>query len=467
MPDEPGIWKFQIRSQPIQAGLTDVEGTFTCSAAILMASDTPFDRRGAVRVSGNQHYLEFADGTPFFWLGDTAWSGPALCETLEEWDHYLRTRHDQGFTAVQFNSVSPWRAAPTDAEGRTGFLGREDVRIDPAYFQRLDRFVDAINRQGLLAAPVLLWSLKADDPGSYLSEEDCIRLVRYQVARYQGHHVLWILAGDNHYDEQTTEKWKRVGRAVFGTGENPRQAPVTTHPSGRNWPWETWRDEEWLTVLSYQSGHGDDDNAFRWLHSGPPHCTWDARPVINLEPPYEGHNGYASKQPHTDRSVRRATYWSLLATRTAGVSYGGQGVWSWHTKEGEPPTDHPGAGAAPHWRDALKFPGALQMRHVRDLFCSLPWWSLRPAEHLLLTQPGSENPAQYLSVSKSEDDRILIAYLPVGGEIALTADALPQKERAEWFSPRDGSRISAERLRPGVFSAPDNQDWVLLLEAGH
>jgi hypothetical protein len=29
---------------------------------------------GPLRVTPNHHYLEYADGTPFFYLGDTAWT---------------------------------------------------------------------------------------------------------------------------------------------------------------------------------------------------------------------------------------------------------------------------------------------------------------------------------------------------------------------------------------------------------
>jgi len=30
-------------------------------------------QHGILKVSINGHYLEFEDGTPFFWLGDTGW----------------------------------------------------------------------------------------------------------------------------------------------------------------------------------------------------------------------------------------------------------------------------------------------------------------------------------------------------------------------------------------------------------
>ena len=37
--------------------------------------DNPLYRHGPIRVAENRRFLEFYDGTPFFWLGDTWWMG--------------------------------------------------------------------------------------------------------------------------------------------------------------------------------------------------------------------------------------------------------------------------------------------------------------------------------------------------------------------------------------------------------
>lgn len=458
-PTEEGTWRYRTHAAPKAAGLDNRSGTFICRR---VAGDNPFSRHGPVRVSGDGHYLQHQDGTPFFWLGDTVWNGPLL-STAEDWDAYLTDRTGKGFSVVQFNTLAPWRTAPTDAEGDVAFTGRDPVRINPRFFQRLDARMDAINAAGMLAAPVLLWSLTDRDPGKYLSEEDCIRLARYQVARYGAHQVVWILAGDNPYTGESAEKWKRVGRAVFG--ENRHPAPVATHPTGMNWPWESWRDEAWLDILGYQSGHGDDAGTLRWLHSGPPAQhgrKTPARPVINLEPPYEAHVAYQSKKPHSAYSVRRAAYWSLLSAPTAGLTYGGHGLWSWHTRPGEEPTDHSGTGVAPTWREALSLPGSRQMEHVADLFRQLPWWKLRPAsDTVLVNQPHAEDPARHVAAARTEDGAVTVLYLPAEtGVVTVKADV--PTGGARWLDPRTGM-TSAARAERSRFHTPTNEDWVLLL----
>src|SRR5690348_15593458 len=67
-------------------------------------------------------YLETVDGKPFFWLGDTVWSGPAAA-SLDDWNAYLADRRAKGFNVVQFNAVVPWRVDRTDADGQTAYSG--------------------------------------------------------------------------------------------------------------------------------------------------------------------------------------------------------------------------------------------------------------------------------------------------------------------------------------------------------
>jgi hypothetical protein len=44
-----------------------------------------------LQVSPNGHYLQLADGTPFFWLGDTAWKLGRL--SPGDVERYVDNRH--------------------------------------------------------------------------------------------------------------------------------------------------------------------------------------------------------------------------------------------------------------------------------------------------------------------------------------------------------------------------------------
>jgi uncharacterized protein DUF4038/uncharacterized protein DUF5060/collagenase-like protein with putative collagen-binding domain len=459
MASETGKWTFRTHSMPVVPGLDGQAGEFICQGK---AGTTRFLQHGAVRVSKNGRFFEHADGTPFLWVGDTCWYGPIL-STKQDWNTYLADRVSKRFDVVHFNVVAPRNGVAVDENGEISFSGENPIRINPRFYQRLDERIDAVNSHGLLAAIVLTWGLRPVDSGNSLPETQVVRLIRYLESRYGGNHVVWIVTGDNYYKGADGERWKRIGRAAF---DGRAHAPVTTHPAGMHWPWDSFRDEKWLDFIIYQSGHGDNADTLRWIHSGPPHQHWQdppARPFINIEPPYEGHLGYHSRKPHSDYATRRAIYWSLLNAPTAGVTYGAHGVWSWHTAVGQPPTDHPNTGVAKTWREALPFPGSTQMKYLEEFFTSIAWWTLRPDDSLLTEQPGGDDPARHVSASRSEKGDLAVVYLPIGGSVKLRDGVLRTGLQAEWFNPRLGSRTRIQSPRSSVFQAADQQDWVLLL----
>ncbi|MCX7048779.1 MAG: DUF5060 domain-containing protein, partial [Candidatus Sumerlaeota bacterium] len=264
MPDQIGTWRYETSSKEDE-GLNGKKGEFVCVAS---KGETVFDKHGAVRVSENGRYFAHRDGTPFFWLADTVWNGALCSKTTDDWNFFLRDRRAKKFSGIQF-LLAQWRAAPTDIEGQTAYTGYDKISIKPAFFKRMDTRVAAINANGLLAIPVLLWTLgkKEDNPGQ-LPEEQAVLLARYMVARYGAHHVIWILPGDGNYSGATAaDHWKRIGRAVFDTDDH---APVLLHPCGMNWPYDAFLDEKWLSALGYQSGPGDDAKTLRSRNSGPP-----------------------------------------------------------------------------------------------------------------------------------------------------------------------------------------------------
>ena len=376
----------------------------------------------------------------------------------------LADRVEKNFTGIQV-VMTQWRAAYGDAEGQTAYTSEGDnLEINPAFFQRLDARLDAINEAGLLAAPVVLWGLGNPDevpvPGR-LPVDQAVRLARYIVARYQGHHVFWFLGGDDNY-ERERDRWLEVGRRVF---DYPHHAIATLHPQGMQWHFDPFLGEDWLDVLIYQSGHGDGENNLRWIHSGSPAEKWQIanRPVINSEPPYEDHVAYQSREPHPAYNVRRASYWSLLNAPTAGVSYGVHGIWSWET-EPAVPLNHDGSGTAKPWNEAMDLPGSEDLGHAAELFMSFDWWELRPDQSLLASQPGGDDPARFVAAARTEDGDTAVLYLPVGGEVTLVPESLQDGLSATWFNPRDGSETPVESTESNTYTAPDNQDWVLLLQ---
>ena len=63
----------------------------------------PWDN-GKLKVSDNQRYLQFENGQPFFWLGETGWLLPERLDRAEaEW--YLQSCAKAGYNVVQVQTI--------------------------------------------------------------------------------------------------------------------------------------------------------------------------------------------------------------------------------------------------------------------------------------------------------------------------------------------------------------------------
>jgi hypothetical protein len=410
-------------------------------------------------------------------MADTAWNGPLLA-TSEEWEVYLAERARQRFTAVQWVATH-WLAAPTgDLHGERAYHGHERISVNPRFFQQLDRKTQRLTESGMLSVPVMLWAatwsspqVNALNPGVVLPEDQAILLCRYMLARWSAYPVAWILPGDGVYEGEVAERWKRIGRAVFG--EDPH-APVTLHPGGLEWPYDAFRDEPWLDFCGYQSGHSDNERTFAWLVGGAPAQGWEAlptRPVINLEPCYENHIGGPFGFRHDAHAVRRALYWSLLNAPTAGVSYGGHGVWGWDDGT-QPSTNHPSTGVPLPWRNALLMPGAEQIAHLVATLESIAWWRLRPAPGLVAAQPRTARTADsrnFIAAAQSAEGDEALVYIPTGGVVELDLRGLTSDLLASWINPRTGARepvIDQGSATLRRLATPTGDDWLLLFSKG-
>ena len=63
--------------------------------------NNPLYKRGKLRVTEDNRYFEFSDGTPFVWLGDTWWKGLCKRISFEDFKELAADRVEKGFTLIQ------------------------------------------------------------------------------------------------------------------------------------------------------------------------------------------------------------------------------------------------------------------------------------------------------------------------------------------------------------------------------
>lgn len=463
MPDEKGTWQWKtVCSDEANKGLNELSGSFNCTEN---SSQLNIYKKGAITRTPGLYHLEYSDGAPFFWAGCTAWNG-TLKSTDAEWKHYLENRVDNHYSIIQFVTTQ-WRGGDKNSNGQVAFEGSGLIRINPDFFQHLDKKIDQINDHGLVAAPVLLWALPVStgrhlSPGYYLPEDEAILLARYMVARYGGHHVVWILGGDGKYVDNYEQRWKNIGRGVFG---DQHPGLVAQHPGGRSWIGEVYAEEEWLDIVGYQSGHNNSPATASWITKGPIAKGWNElppKPFINMEPVYE--------EIHPEIKpvdIRNASYWSLFSVPVSGITYGANGIWPW-LRESEVILNHAGLGEnTSRWRESLALPGSVQVGYLSAFMQTLEWWKLKPAPSRLLEQPGINEPKKYISVSQSDDKNTILVYMPSPGDVAIYNEQGNKFEGA-WFDPvrnkMSKAKIAYQEGLLNVSTPSGTDDRILVLK---
>jgi Protein of unknown function (DUF4038) len=98
-------------------------------------------RHGPLKVSDDGHYLQFEDGTPFFWLGDTGWE---IFQRLKKNDgaKYLENRRRKGFDVIQGVVIGLFDGLhQPDQYGDIPFRNMDPAQPNEKYFQWVDTVI--------------------------------------------------------------------------------------------------------------------------------------------------------------------------------------------------------------------------------------------------------------------------------------------------------------------------------------
>jgi hypothetical protein len=208
--------------------------------------ENPLYRHGPIRVSKDRRHLEHADGTPFFWLGDTWWKGLSKRIPFEGFQKLTADRKAKGFTVVQIVAGPYPDEPPFDPRwANEGGMPYEKgyVQVNPAFFDYADRRIEHLIEAGIVPAIVGGWGWHMPSVGV----EKMNRHWRYLIARYGAYPVVWVVGG-----EAGGPEWTAAARHVRNL--DPYHRPATAHPysSGR----QSLTDDAVLDFDMLQTGHG-------------------------------------------------------------------------------------------------------------------------------------------------------------------------------------------------------------------
>jgi hypothetical protein len=418
-----------------------------------------------LKVSDNRRYLVREDGTPFFYLGDTAWE---LFHRLnrEEAQHYLKDRAAKGFTVIQAVVLAEFDGLHTpNAYGDRPLVEDDPARPNEAYFRHVDFVVDEAERLGLYVGMLPTWGDKVNKKWGIGPEvftpENARAYGEYLGRRYRDRPILWVLGGDRPVENDAQrEIWPAMAEGLrAGDGGNHL---ITYHPTGGQTSADYYPDAQWLDFHMGQSGHARrDEPNYRMiarLYGREP-----TKPCLDGEPRYEDHpidwkpeNGWFDAH-----DVRKALYWSVFAGG-CGVTYGCHDIWQFWQ-----PGRDPISSARTPWREALELPAAAQGQHLRRLVESRPCLERVPDQSLIAGDAGSGG--GHAQATRGSDGSYAFIYIPSGEPVTVNLNKLTGAELvAHWFDPRNGESREAgrhARTEQGHFQPPEGgPDWVLVLD---
>lgn len=431
-----------------------------------------------LKVGGTRRHLVREEGSAFFWLGDTAWELFHRL-TVEEAEHYLRTRAEQRFTVVQAVALAEFSGVTTgNAYGRLPFhLGdrglpdptRPDTDGSYSYWDHVDTVVRKAGEYGLYVAFLPTWGDKFNKGWGVGPEiftpENAYTYGKWLGERYRDvPHLIWVLGGDRAM--HTRRHMEIVRRMAEGLKDGDGGGHLMTyHPQGQDSSSRQLHDEPWLDFNMIQSGHSDAhvSNDLRVLED---YGREPVKPVLDAEPCYEDHPiGFKPENGYYDAAdVRKAAYYAILSG-ALGHTYGHHSVWSMaDAPYASTELKEPGNYIVMNWRDALRRPGAEQMRHLRA-FAEKYGPHFAPDACLLAGNfPGSNRQVA------ARSNRAAAVYTPTGPYVDLVADTKGfDAEAASWYDPRTGEERPATSVVIGDIrryptpSAGRGEDWVLIV----
>ena len=401
----------------------------------------PWDN-GRLKVSDNHRYLIHENGTPFFWLGNTAW---LISERLtrDDVEFYLTKEREAGYNVEQIqvlNAIPTFNIYGMQANDESFDMQKFSRKDQYGYWEHLDYIVDFAASQGIYIAMDCIWGSQINK----MTTEKAAKYGKFLGERYKNKpNIIWMIGGDILGDKGTAS-WDALARAIRKADPNH---VMTFHPRGRTTSARWFADREWMDFHMFQSGHrrygqhnGDGDYTIKdnteednWRYVD---LTWNGnpqKPVIDGEPSYEdipqGLHDFTAPR-WMDYDVRRYAYWAVFAG-CFGHTYGHNSIMQFIK-----PGLLASFGAEKPWWDAMKDPGYNQMKYLKWLILAFPFEERIADQSVIAGQNGE----RYDRNIATRGNDYLLVYNYSGKPMQLDLSKISGAKKNVWvMNPSDGT----------------------------
>ncbi len=478
-----GTWKYVLKCTDKENTGFQGEGTVEC---VKYDDDYEIYKRGFLKTEPDVRYFMYADGTPFFYLGDTHWNfieeefdepgshaGNLKCES--HFKYIVDKREAQGFNVYQSEPI-----------GAKYNLSQGLFEADLEAFRDLDRRFKYIADHGFVHAnaqihfPSRLIELNRWQDKKYLE-----RLGRYWAARYGAYPCLWTLGqevdNDFYYTRGDQKKFKKennpfkdIARGLHKA--DPFKQPLTAHMEYFN-----------LDSFPDADGTSPSKSAFRDIEG---HTWWGYQWSKNVNDPIDhsfGKDGWLNGQNKvsvlyesryeglwTKNFGARSQGWLAYLNGLYGYGYGAQDIWLYKSKYDIDTESTDGRDIITpedkkvFWPESLEYETVKQLKYMKDFFKNLKWWKLLPCfDSPAYFTPEKDN---YYSIATDERRTTVIYFFNYGYETGTIKNLENYEYTYQWFNPRTGEYsekrsfwVDTHRCYR-VGNKPEKEDMVLLIE---
>ena len=399
-------------------------------------------KNGKLMVSAENRYLKHANGTPFFWLGDTGWLLPQRLNR-DEVAYYLNECKNAGINVVQVQTLNDVPSINTYGQLSMvdGFnFDNIDRKGVYGYWDHMDYIIETAAKNGIYIAMVPIWGSPVN--AGLMNEQQAEAYGKFLAERYKDNpNIIWLIGGDIRGDKKM-EVWQALAQSIRAIDTNHL---MSFHPRGRTTSAAWFNNEPWLDFNMFQSGHrkygqrkGDKDYPIadnteedNWRYVEASTLT-PLKPVIDGEPSYEDipkglHDVHEERWTADD--IRRYAYWSVFAG-SFGHTYGHNSIMQFYT-----PGVMPAYGANKVWWEALQDPGFNQMKYLKNLMLAFPFFERIPDQSVIVGKNGE----RYDRVIATRGNDYLLVYNYTGKPMQIDLTKISgDKKNIWWYNTKNG-----------------------------